>query len=264
MNLGLPLAPFAWENLPLDRRSRLLARPIYAATRRLLAGSAGAAIVARRAGCLAPCTVAPQVGVDPAAIPSRETRRAGQPPTALFVARLDRKKGADLLIAALALAKKWRAIIVGDGAERDALGAQAARLGVADRVEFRGAVSHASVPALYAQADAFVLPSRSAPGWVEQFGHVLAWAMAAGLPVVASRCGAVPEVVGGAGLLTPEDDAPAIAAALDRLRDVALARELGERGRARAIERFTDDAVAQRLERALRMALERDDADVLD
>jgi glycosyltransferase involved in cell wall biosynthesis len=259
--VGAPLLPFAWENLPLAGAARALARPVYCAARRLLAGSAGAAAVARRAGCARPITVIPQVGVDPAAVPPRAPRRGG--PAALFVGRLDRKKGADLLLDALALAPAWRATLVGDGGERAALTAQAARLGLAERVVFAGAVPHSAIPGFFAGADAFVLPSRSVPGWTEQFGHVLAWAMAAGTPIVGSTCGAIPEVAGDAGLIVPENDAPALAEALRRLAHGALAQTLGGRGRARAAALYTDEAVARRLERALVMAVERDDADVL-
>lgn len=259
--LGLPLLPFAWENLPLTGWSRLAALPVYRAARRLLVGSGGAALVARRAGYRGPLTVIPQVGVDPARIPPRRDAGPATPPTVLFLGRLDRKKGADLLLDALAAAPAWRGLIIGDGAERGNLEAHAARLRLNDRVTFRAAVSHEEVPAVLTGADALALPSRTVPGWAEQFGHVLAWAMAAGLPIVASRCGAIPEVVGDAGLLCAENAAPELAAALGRLTDGATWRQLAENGRRRAAARFTDEAVAARLEQALRLAWERNDAD---
>lgn len=259
--LAVPLLPFAWENLPLTGRSAWLARPIYAAARRLLAGSNGAADVARRAGYRGPVTVLPQVGVDPTLLPPRRQSRRG--PTALFVARLDRKKGADLLIDALPDAPGWRARLFGDGPERAALEKQIATRHLGKRVTLAGAVAHRDVPALFADADALVLPSRTVPGWAEQFGHVLAWAMAAGVPIAASRCGAIPEVVGDAGLLFAENDAAALSAALVALTDRSLAAKLSAAGRARADALFTDEAVARRLEQALALALERDDADQL-
>jgi len=264
VSYGLPLVLFAWENLPLAGRSRWAALPTYWATRRLLAGATGAVRTARRAGYHGPVTVIPQVGIDPAALPARRPRGKGRRKTALFVARLQRKKGADLLLQALREATDWSATIVGDGEERAALEAQAARLGLGDRVVFAGAVSHRDVPAFYGAADAFVLPSRAVPGWTEQFGHVLAWAMAAGVPVIASRCGAIPEVVGDAGLLVAENDAVGMARALSRLTDPVLAARYAARGRERALRLFTEEALADRLERALLMAITRDQTDVLD
>ncbi|HPQ70213.1 MAG TPA: glycosyltransferase [bacterium] len=261
--LGLPLLPFAWENLPLDFRSRVSAWPVYRAARRLLVGSRTAARTARDAGYRGPLTVTPQVGVPE--IDAPPVRRARKQPHALFVGRLDRKKGVNLLLDALTLpaAKDWRATIVGDGSERDALRAQAARLKILTRVTFVDAVSHDRVPALLAEADALVALSRTVPGWAEQFGHILAQAMNAGVPVVASRCGAIPEVVGDAGLLVAENDATAAAEALARLHDPAPREMLGAIGRERAQRLYTDRAVAARLEQALIMALERNGDDVL-
>lgn len=261
--LGIPLLPFAWENLPLTGSSRLLAAPVYRGARRLLVGSSGAAHVARRAGYSGPITITPQVGVDPEQAPNRPYDGMSPRPTVLFLGRLDRKKGADLLLDALATRPDWRGVIVGDGAERGDLEARAARLGLAGRVEFRGAIAHRDVPAALMMADALALPSRTVPGWAEQFGHVLAWAMAAGVPIVASRCGAIPEVVGDAGLLFAENDVIGLAAALDRLTADATWSQLAANGRRRAAALFTDEAVAQRLEKSLCLARERDDADLV-
>lgn len=260
--LGIPLVPFAWENLPLAGLSRCAALPVYAGARRLLVGSRGAGNVARRAGCRAPITVIPQVGVDPDLVPSRLSPFDERPLRAMFIGRLDRKKGADVLLAALPAAAEWRAVIVGEGAERGALEAQTAALGLHDRVEFVGAIPHEQVPRLLAEADALVCPSRSTPGWTEQFGHVLAWAMAAGAPIVASRCGAIPEVVDDCGLLIGENDVAGLSAALSRLTAGEARRKLADAGRARARDLFTDEAVARRLEQSLVLALERGDADL--
>ena len=82
--------------------------------------------------------------------------------------------------------------------------------------------------------DVFVVPSR----W-EGFGRVAVEAMLAGVPVIASDVGGLPEVVGDAGILTPVDDPVALAAATERLiESPALRADLGERGRERARRRF--------------------------
>jgi len=260
--LGIPLAVFAWENLTISGRSRLACLPVYAAARRLLAGSHGAADTARKAGYRGPVTVIPQVGVDPAMIPPRKkTRRKTL--HALFIGRLDRKKGADLLLDALAHpnCRNWRATIVGDGDERQMLTTQAEALGLGKRVIFTGATPHDNVPRLFADADALVSPSRSVPGWCEQFGHILTWAMAAGVPIAGSRCGAIPEVVGDAGLLFTQNDVSGLVSCLQQLSDAEVRNKLGEVGLRRAAERYTDEALAARLERALVMTLEHSDVD---
>jgi glycosyltransferase involved in cell wall biosynthesis len=110
-----------------------------------------------------------------------------------------------------------RLLVVGSGPERGRLESFAHELGIGDRVEF-GAVDYADMPELYARASCMVLASLSSAGcsvylgdpprcfWEEQFGLVLAEAMAAGLPIVASGSGAIPEVVGDSGVFfTPGD-----------------------------------------------------------
>lgn len=136
-------------------------------------------------------------------------------PTLIAVGRLHRQKGFDVLIRALAMLKnpKVRLIVLGEGAERDALGGLAAELGVAERVSFAGFVDDPYT--WLARADLFVLSSR----W-EGFGHVIVEAMAAGTPVVATNCPHGPGDIiddGKNGRLVPPEDATALAAAIDDL-----------------------------------------------
>ncbi len=111
-------------------------------------------------------------------------------------------------------------------------------------VMFTGRVPAADMPAVYARGTVAVLPSLE-----EAFGLPLVEAMASGLPTVATRIGGMPELLvdGETGLLVAPDDAAALADALVRLlTDPALASRLGAGGRARAVERFSWDVVAER------------------
>jgi glycosyltransferase involved in cell wall biosynthesis len=84
------------------------------------------------------------------------------------------------------------------------------------------------------ELDALVLPSRTTSVWKEQFGRVIVEAMACQTPVIGSDSGAIPEVIGDAGLIFPEGDAHALGNCLRRLIESPdLRRELGERGHAR-------------------------------
>lgn len=147
-----------------------------------------------------------------------------------WVGRLSREKGADVLLEALpSLADlPLRVSFVGDGPERAALEARARTLRVGERVRWCGAVPDAA--RLFAGFDAFVLSSRT-----EGTPIVLLEAMRAGAPVVATRVGGVPDVVGEEeALLVPPEDPSALALALRRVHDhpaAALRRARAARDR---------------------------------
>ncbi|MGY1624749.1 glycosyltransferase [Geodermatophilus sp. SYSU D00965] len=150
-----------------------------------------------------------------------------------YVGRLAPQKQADLLVAAFGrMRQSADLVVVGDGPDRDRVRALAASSPRADRITLAGFVAHTAVPAVLASLDVLVLPSA-----YEEMGSVLTEAMAAGLPVVASAVGGIPEVVrdGGSGLLVPPGDVDALAAALDRVvADPRLRTRLAAGARARA------------------------------
>ena len=168
-------------------------------------------------------------------------------PLLLAVGRLIAQKDHATLLAAFASARERhpdaRLAILGSGPLEPALRAQIGSLGLGDAVVLPGRLE---IRDWLERADVFVHTSR----W-EGFGIVLLEAMLAGLPVVATRVSAVPEVVadGETGLLVEAGDAAALAAALDRLLgEPELARRLGDAGLARARSEFS---VAQMTERTL-------------
>lgn len=134
-----------------------------------------------------------------------------------YAGRLAHHKGVDVLLAAVADDDRLDLVVAGDGPDRAALEEAARPLG--GRVRFVGALGGDDLVAFYRSLDALAVPSRETAGWVEQFGRVAVEAMACGVPVVASRTGALPDVVGGAGLLVAPEDPAALSAALARVRD---------------------------------------------
>ncbi|MGC9398865.1 MAG: glycosyltransferase [Anaerolineae bacterium] len=137
-----------------------------------------------------------------------------------------------------------KALLVGDGVLRPAMEEKAHALGLSDSVIFTGI--RRDVPEILALLDVFVLPSL----W-EGLPLALLEAMAAGLPVVATRVGGVPEVVvdGVTGLLVPPRDPHALADAILRLlRDPALRRRMGEAGRARVAAHFSVEQMVRKIE----------------
>jgi glycosyltransferase involved in cell wall biosynthesis len=130
----------------------------------------------------------------------------------------------------------------GDAARRPALEALAVSLRLDGHVGFAGVVDDADLPALYGGAALVVLPSLE-----EGFGLPALEAMACGAPVVAGRRGALPEVVGDAGLLVEPEDERALAAAMARVLGSEAERQtLARRGLERAA-RFTAEATAGRV-----------------
>ena len=162
----------------------------------------------------------------------------------------------DVIRALASLRGSARLLIVGAGPERDRLLRYAADLGVESRVEIR-AVPYDEMPSVFARASCVVLASLPIPSWEEQFGLVLAEALAAGAPILASASGAIAEVLegSGAGLFSPGD----WVALADLLEDGPLARPPGARADypADVVARYSNRAAAERLvaayERVLRL-----------
>jgi len=162
-----------------------------------------------------------------------------------FAGRLVEEKGADLLLDAVAGMPGVRVEILGSGPMRPVLERQAALPALSGRVAFLGTLPSPRMPEFYHRLDVLVLPSRSRPNWIEQFGRVLVEAMACGVPVVGSTCGEIPHVIGDAGLIFPEGDVEALRECLERLRaDASLRAELARRGRERVLAQFTQAQVA--------------------
>lgn len=174
------------------------------------------------------------------------------PPSILCVAHLYRRKDVATLLDAVArLPERAVLRVVGTGPERGRLEDRARSLGISNRVAFLGHVPFDSLTAEYRRAAVFCLPSRQ-----EGFGIVFLEAMAAGLPIVAARAAAVPELVrdGECGILVPVSDAPALAAALGGLLDDPGERHrLGEAGRRRVLE-YDAPVVAGRFLAAIGLA----------
>lgn len=146
----------------------------------------------------------------------------------LSVGALRKKKGHHILLNALAICDpKWNLDIIGDGPEMDHLEALVTKLELSERVRFRGALPEAAVQQALQSATAFCLASTiDASGDRDGVPVALIEAMAAGLPVVATDVGGVPELVDGAGIVVGADDASGLAEAFDQLRDPAVRAHL--------------------------------------
>ncbi|MBN1487242.1 MAG: glycosyltransferase family 4 protein, partial [Anaerolineae bacterium] len=230
---------FSWQNL--DRRypppfswleGYNLKHTDYA-----IVGSQTAKQIWRAKGYTGPLAVIPQFGVDPdiftlASSPSTRKLHIG------YVGRLVEEKGVDLLLDALSgLSRKdWQLSILGSGPQEVALQNQAKVLGLGQNVSFRPSIPSMYMPDFYQDLDILVLPSRTRPNWMEQFGRVLVEAMACGVVVVGAESGEIPYVIGDAGVTFPEDDIGALRSVLEQLSvSSALRQTLSFKGRQRVL-----------------------------
>lgn len=172
-------------------------------------------------------------GIDYAAIRTACSNHAKIPGRILYVGRLEKMKGIDVLIAAYARLKMTASSpvhlrIVGDGSQRQNLEALVTKLNLTNDVTFAGRVPPEHIAAEFAQATIFCGLSRS-----EALGNVFLEAQAAGCAVVATHVGGIPDIVEHekTGILVPVDDENAAATALQPLlKNASLCQKLGDAG----------------------------------
>jgi glycosyltransferase involved in cell wall biosynthesis len=223
----------------------------------------GAVDVFRAKGYDGPFEVVP-TGIDPARlrrVDASELRaRLGLTrPTVGYLGRLVEEKGVATLLEAAARGNgDFQLLIVGDGPQKEAVRRQAGELNLGGRTVWVEAVASDDIARHLSCMDVLVLPSQTRPHWKEQLGRVLIEAMACGVAVIGSRSGAIPDVVGDAGLLFPEGDAGQLREALDRLLgDEDCRRDLAARGRRRAETEFSWARIAAKTRDVWRQSLER-------
>jgi glycosyltransferase involved in cell wall biosynthesis len=197
-----------------------------------------------------------------AVIPS--SRRTGTGLRVLTVSRLIVRKGLDTLIIALARSQHpdLSLDIAGDGPIRASLERLAVSIGVADRVRFHGFLDPGNLARLRAQADIFVLASVA-----ESCSMALLEAMAAGLPLIATKVGGTIELVehGYNGLLVDPHSVDALVAALETLaRDPEQRKRFSAANRLLVRERFSWNSIARQYESLFERSLESSTTEVPD
>jgi glycosyltransferase involved in cell wall biosynthesis len=186
--------------------------------------------------------------------PAREELPPERPTRLLFVGRLVRRKGLDVLLRALPRVVRHddsvRLEIVGDGPEREPAVALARELGILDRLEFHYVATPQEVAAQLRGAHLFVMPSRRMPdGEVEGSPVVTKEALAVGVPVVATRNGGLPETIPPRyrDELVPEDDPDALGERIVALlEDRASWPERAREGRRWVEQEFAWDGLGRK------------------
>jgi glycosyltransferase involved in cell wall biosynthesis len=266
---------FAWQNMlrryppPFSWMERYVLDHADA----LLVGNSEGAGVWQSKGYIGPIHLIPQFGVDPAiyyrhdrnirrgrvsAFKQKSIRHASHPTLVIgYVGRLVEEKGLEILLhAASELVGPWTIQILGNGPDRTRLEKMAQWLGIGGRVKFDQKLPSTHLPHYFSGLDVLVLPSVSRSNWKEQFGRVLIEAMACDVITIGARSGAIPEVIGDAGLTFAEGNAEELKQHLQRLiEDISLREELRHKGRQRVTENYTQAAIAQKTVRVYRQIL---------
>lgn len=244
---------------PFLSRTRLTNMLLWPRLDGVAACAAGSLRCARRMGL--PSRVPVLLSYLPVLGPDDAAREGIIPPwqtdgtfTVGFAGLLNEQKGWKVLLSALErLPDRFKVVIVGDGHQREELQERLARPGLSRRAYYAGSLPWDQLLATYARFDVFVLPSVTCPPSPEQFGCVLAEAMACGVPVIGSDSGAIPETVGEAGLVVPEGDAEALARAILR---ISQDPDLRGRSIARGYEKYRRSYSCAAYARAIAALLE--------
>ncbi|MBI1387280.1 MAG: glycosyltransferase [bacterium] len=247
---------YTWENIERGWNYPARAAALYAAIEKIMQGRAAGAVCATngarevmlKKGFSQPMAVIPY-GIPSFFFAANELEKNEEKPFTIgYIGRLLTMKGVDILLNAAAKLDGIQLIMIGDGEDRYEFQRLASALGIENRIRWVESQAERAIPRWLARMDALVLPSRTTPGWREQLGRVVIEAMAARVAAIGSSSGAIPEVIGDAGLVFEEGDAASLCAAIQRLRENSSEREtFRRRGRERAEQMFRWDAFAESL-----------------
>jgi len=235
---------------PAKWHQRLKHRLIFRLSHGAVAITSDAERVLRDLGFRKPIVVQAHGGVDEIAFTPGPPHDPASPFAIGFLGALRKdehvdKGVADLARAAILLDGEWQLLIGGEGPEQETVERILAGAGASDRLQLAGLVPRSECPSFLGRMDVLVVPSRTTPRGSEQFGLVIPEAMLCGIPVIGSDSGAIPVVIGDAGLIFPEGDQEALASRLRTLRESPVLRdELAEKGRERALRLFSATALA--------------------
>ncbi len=236
-NLNRPKAWYVWQ----------VTRTTLHQADAILGSTAEAVDVLREMGYTGPAEIILQEGVNLEVFQPQKKSPTSEKFTITYAGRLAEEKGLDTVLHALFhLDTRAHLMLIGDGPARAGLEALIHSLGLDERVTFTGPVPVARMVELLNQSHALVLPSRTRSWWKEQFGRVLVEAMACKVPVVGSDSGAIPGVIGGAGLVFPEGNVDALAECLQRLiASPELCNTLAEQGYRRVQQYYSQERITE-------------------
>jgi len=167
-----------------------------------------------------------------------------------YIGRIEEEKGVLFLINALSeLEKDFRLLIIGGGLAEKKMLRMISELNLSHKIHYIGYVPHQELPVYYSAVNCVVVPTISTPGFQEQFGRVIVESMACGTPVIGSTSGAIPSVIGDAGLVFEENNMAALIQNLETMINIpSLVKEFSQKATERArnvfcLEKFSENCL---------------------
>lgn len=251
-----------WENIPFNREDyparKKLKQTVKNGADYFLAVTQGAKRALIAEGVPEEKIEVVPMGVDLQKFKTKGERRKKN--TILFVGRLEVEKGVWDLLKAFRVLKnkdmKLQLVMVGAGSQTEKIKTWLNDNKLDNSVKIIDNVDYQEIQKQYRKAQILTLPSKTTPGWQEQFGMVLVEAMASGLPIVTTNSGSIVETVGKAGLFVPANNWQELACALERLLiDKKLRRELSRKGVIRAKKKYDHVLVADKISKVYKQIL---------
>lgn len=245
---------FTWENIQRQYKwiSEKILRYVLAHADAAVAGTKAAESILRQRRFRKAISVIPQYGVDLTMVQysSAPPEIVSLPrPVVAYVGRLEKEKGVHLLLEAWRnMTGKCSLVFIGNGAAKSPLVNEIRSASSKNIPLVIDSIPHAEVPRYLQAIDILVLPSITTSQWKEQFGRVLIEAMASGVAVVGSDSGAIPGIIGDAGLVVQEGNVKSLSDTLDKVvASPELINSLRAKGRLRAATLYSNDGLAKSL-----------------
>lgn len=241
---------FTWENI--ERKHNLL----YSICEKYniknsdgaIAGNFEAKMLLAKKGFLKSIDIIPQYGVNLSDFMDKTIHKNKKEFNLTYIGRLTKEKGIEVLLDAIFNIQNIKLHIAGTGVLLPYIKEKVNRLNLQDRVFFYSHIEREKIPEFLNKMDILILPSITTKNWKEQFGRVIIEAFASKVAVVGSDSGAIPEVIGDAGIIFKEGDVKDLCNKLKNLmEDHDLFMQCINRGYERVKNNYTNEIIADKI-----------------